>query len=267
LEQVFETVTTALLPYVVERPESRPEKLSGRRPFVFAYGGRLVRSKGVDLLIETFDRLNKKYPNARLELFGEAHFRNYILHGIHQNMEAFTAVVSHYMAKNKNINWHKGLSPKEFQKKLNDVDCFVSLSTYHDEDFGVSFEQALNAGCRLIGTNWGGHKDILDLQPHSKGIAVHRGTDGLIPSIKKEDVFDAMETCLLENKAVHRLEREDLNLKLNEIFGQDIKPFVMGKEFQDYGYHFYQTNQFPFQKRTPTAEYFYEKYYRSYYWP
>lgn len=58
--------------YNPELPEVQTEAARIRKPgvFTFVFIGRLVRDKGINELVEAFERLNKEYPNTRLLLVG-----------------------------------------------------------------------------------------------------------------------------------------------------------------------------------------------------
>lgn len=55
-----------------QRNEVQAEAAKIRKPgiFTFIFVGRLVRDKGINELVEAFERLNKEYPNTRLILVG-----------------------------------------------------------------------------------------------------------------------------------------------------------------------------------------------------
>lgn len=58
--------------YNPEQPEVQADAAKIRKPgiFTFIFVGRLVRDKGINELVEAFERLNKEYPNTRLILVG-----------------------------------------------------------------------------------------------------------------------------------------------------------------------------------------------------
>lgn len=58
--------------YNPELPEVQAEAAKIRKPgiFTFVFIGRLVRDKGINELVEAFERLNKEYPKTRLLLVG-----------------------------------------------------------------------------------------------------------------------------------------------------------------------------------------------------
>ena len=58
--------------YNPEQPEVQADAAKLRKPgiFTFIFVGRLVRDKGINELVEAFERLNKEYPKTRLLLVG-----------------------------------------------------------------------------------------------------------------------------------------------------------------------------------------------------
>jgi glycosyltransferase involved in cell wall biosynthesis len=52
------------------------------------------------------------------------------------------------------------ISHKILNEAYNGADLFVSLSLYHDEDFGYSPLESLVCGTPIAVTNWGGYKDL-----------------------------------------------------------------------------------------------------------
>ncbi len=58
--------------YNPEQPEVQADAAKIRKPgiFTFIFVGRLVRDKGINELVEAFERLNKEYPKTRLLLVG-----------------------------------------------------------------------------------------------------------------------------------------------------------------------------------------------------
>ena len=269
IKKIFSKAETYVLPYFVDTAINLSMNRDNSNAYVFAYGGRLVRSKGVDILLENFYELSRKYSDIRLVLYGEVHYRNYILHGIHQVQAIMGHAINRALLKSKQIEWVRGLSPAEFERELSKVNCYVSLSMYHDEDFGVSLRQAYFSGARLVGSYWGGQKDTLDLQKNSIKIKVYPGTSDLLPHIKKEDVYHAMEEAYLNRSQMYNESlpetQDDYLEKIENLFKISIEKFDVGQDFIKYCEYFLASNFFPFQKKNVQSEYYYEKYYNSYY--
>lgn len=270
LKNIFSGAETYVLPYFVDTPKQSAKNYSETEPYVFAYGGRFVRSKGVDILLESFFKLSQKYLNIRLILYGEAHYRNYILHGIHQVPMIMNHAVQRALIKSPQLNWVKGLTPEDFERELGKINCYVSLSTYHDEDFGISLRQAYYSGARLLGTYWGGQKDTLDLQKDSLKIRVHHGVADLLPKLNIEDVYVAMEEAYLSRSKLRESPLDNNKVDYlaqleNLLFRSPVRIFNLEMDLANYSEFFLASNHFPFQKKNPQSEYYYEKLYHCYY--
>ena len=127
------------------------------------YTGRLSSQKNIDYLIKTYSNVKLKYKSVKLFLYG--------------NIDEFDAP-TFYEKKYKPGNYYnqlkKALSeiphndivffPRTNHKKLNEAyngcDLFVSLSLYHDEDFGYSPLESLCSGTPVWVTAWGGYRDL-----------------------------------------------------------------------------------------------------------
>jgi glycosyltransferase involved in cell wall biosynthesis len=54
------------------------------------------------------------------------------------------------------IKYIDNLEPHELRQMYNCADCYISLSTHNDEDFGMSPAEALMCGLQVMLTDWGG---------------------------------------------------------------------------------------------------------------
>ncbi|MBD66752.1 MAG: hypothetical protein CME62_16210 [Halobacteriovoraceae bacterium] len=130
---------------------------------VFIYTGRLSQQKRITDLIDNFYvALEKKNIPKNSKLFIVGEFDNlgvpYLGLG-HINNEYFRSVdktIQSHVQFKKNII----LMPSQPHEKLNALynmaDIYVSLSTYHDEDFGMSVAESLCTGIKALLTNWAG---------------------------------------------------------------------------------------------------------------
>ena len=132
---------------------------------VLLYTGRLSIQKNIEPLIETFIELKQKYKSGKLKL---------VLVGNVDDFESPTFFQKKFnpgsfFQRLKKIS--SLCSPEELhfiphsdlrflQQAYNGSDVFVSLSLYHDEDFGYSPLEALSCGTPVVCTNWGGYRDF-----------------------------------------------------------------------------------------------------------
>jgi len=88
---------------------------------------------------------------------------------------------------------------------LSQADCFVSSSTFLGEDFGLAAHLAWAMGKGLILSNWGGHRDILEVNLGSRSVSV--SLNGLWWSIDIENLIErflSFNTLSEQEEHVHR---------------------------------------------------------------
>ncbi|MAZ49192.1 MAG: hypothetical protein CME65_11560 [Halobacteriovoraceae bacterium] len=141
------------IPYTLSSKE-----LSSRTKQKFVYYGRLSENKNIDWLIKLFKKFQSiTNRQDRLDIYG-----------IPDNISCFVKNMSRLqrplieeiidLAKNEpNINIYP---TNHSSRVLENYDHFISLSTYHDDDFGVGIIEAINTGLNPILSNWGGLRDI-----------------------------------------------------------------------------------------------------------
>ncbi len=127
------------------------------------YTGRLSSQKNIDYLIKTYSQVKSKYKSVKLFIYGNI-----------DEFDAPTFYERKYAPGDYFNQLKKALSeipandivfsPRVNHKKLNEAyngcDLFVSLSLYHDEDFGYSPLEALCSGTPVWVTSWGGYRDL-----------------------------------------------------------------------------------------------------------
>lgn len=127
------------------------------------YSGRISPQKNILLLIKTFSRAAEK--NEKLKLFIVGGFDNinpfFSDKKIFMQSEFYSLLHSLPEKIKSRITHLKHISATTSLNKLyNAADVFVSLSTFHDEDFGIAALEALFCGTRAILTDWGGHSSF-----------------------------------------------------------------------------------------------------------
>ena len=115
--------------------------------FVFVFVGRVVKDKGVNELVSSFDHINKKYPNTHLLLVGPVET---IQNSIDEN--TFKTI-----EENKNI--HAVGMQKDVRPYLKASDAFI-LPSYR-EGFGMVLIEAGAMGLPCITTDITGCNEII----------------------------------------------------------------------------------------------------------
>jgi glycosyltransferase involved in cell wall biosynthesis len=134
---------------------------------VICYSGRISPEKNILLLVRTMIEQMHSDPNLYFyfagspDELGANRFGQKNIAGktLTQIEELITNTPSHIQ---KRLKYLGVLTPKELLSLYNGADLFVSLSTYHDESFGISPLEALYCGLPLILSNWGGYSDFYD---------------------------------------------------------------------------------------------------------
>ena len=144
------------------RPEFRNiGKLGGSETLVYA--GRLSPEKNISLLIWTFHYLQKEhFPDLKLKLFGS--FDNSAPFDLGRMLDRdYQREIEELVAE---LEWTTApefcghLAPDEWIECEISDPIYISLSTFIQEDYGVSLAQAQEKGWPSIVTNWGGQADL-----------------------------------------------------------------------------------------------------------
>jgi hypothetical protein len=127
------------------------------------YAGRITPQKNVLELMQAFLTTKQWGDVGQLHLAGQFHDRGYHFHSRLVDLADFERTF-HGLVQNSagSILYHGALSQDELTKLFGQCRHVVSLSTYHDEDYGLSVAQAMATGCAPILSDWGGHGFFLD---------------------------------------------------------------------------------------------------------
>jgi glycosyltransferase involved in cell wall biosynthesis len=147
------------------RDQLRLEMGLSNDDFIILYTGRVSLQKNVDILIESFSRLENHNKNLYLwiaggfddigaNFMGIESYHGYMYAKIHKIMDALPENIKGKIKIYGHVN-------KDMLLKIKCAsDMYVSLSTYHDEDFGMSPAEALATGLPAALTDWGGYSSF-----------------------------------------------------------------------------------------------------------
>ncbi len=158
LESFTEGASIKCLPYPVAKEFFQAPTEADDGTVRIVYAGRITPQKNVLELMSAFNQAAALDPRLELHLAGDFHDRGYHMHGLGISpldyRERFRALVE---AAGGRIQYHGFLGQAELAQLFRRCDVTASLSTYHDEDFGVSVAQAMAAGLPALLSDWGGH--------------------------------------------------------------------------------------------------------------
>ncbi len=153
--------STLLIPYPV-----RTEFLSNTANFFeesdkirLVYAGRLTPQKNIIGALKVIDQVNCIFDN-RLEVHicGNFDNRGSELFSLtpHREWNGFVKL----LLQKSYYHFHGDLKKEQLIQLYDRCHYFFSLSTFHDEDFGIAPAEALARGCKLLLTSWGGYADF-----------------------------------------------------------------------------------------------------------
>ena len=160
--------------------------------FVVAFLGRMIYSKGPQILLEAAKKIVSEFNNVHFVFAGKGE----ILHKLRSK-------------RAKHVYFTGDLNPQEVKELLARTDILV-LPTSHHEGFPLSLLEAGASGCTVIATNQGGIGEL-----------IVDGETGLIVSPNAEDIADKL-TKLIENKNLRLKLAENLQKRVREGFDWNI---------------------------------------------
>ncbi|WP_342872220.1 glycosyltransferase family 4 protein [Psychroserpens sp. AS72] len=150
----------------------------------FLYVGRLHRSKGIDVLIQSFALALKKFPNIQLSIIG---------HGaILEELMELTSV----LGVSNNITFLGEKNKKDVLEAYKESYCTIIPS--NSEAFGFTVIEAMSVGTCVIGANNTGIKEIII--PEESGLLFETGNSkDLATQIEKLIVNQSLRDYLATN--------------------------------------------------------------------
>lgn len=195
--------------------------------FVYLYTGRLTLQKNITSLIKNFCEClkEKKLPaESLLYIVGGVDTLGVPYLGVTQLLGEYyrsieKALEEFPQERDKVVLWGR-VKNEKLSDFYNLADCYVSLSTYHDEDYGMSVAEALCCGLPAVITNWAGYSSFR-LDQHSKycqlvGTEITRG----------QPVFDQKE---FKNKLILAPENKIQRSEMAEIYHNNLGTDACGK--------------------------------------
>jgi glycosyltransferase involved in cell wall biosynthesis len=228
-----------------KRRDFRKKHGVGKGDVVLLYTGRISPQKNVHFLISAFHKVTqvslRKYhlfivgncDDFERPTYSEKYFRPGEYFIFLKNIIANLSV--------KNIHFVPKKTHRNLIEFYNGSDSFISLSLYHDEDFGYAPLEALVCGTPAILTSWGGFKDFkLALPPFVSTIPVHFLNDELVINNEKQlsELLLNIKSCSREavaGKTKKIFSIQQIAIKLENLLFNDLVYFGGFKqEFLDF---------------------------------
>jgi len=156
-----------IVPFAVENEKSRPRRLRKKRKKLM-YWGRLSSGKNVDLLVRYFHQFLTENPHLKevwsLQLVGAYDDREsyFYFHREGYFYQHLSKLIQKSLRSGIQIEVQEFQPRAQLKRLWSQADAYVSLSSHHDEDFGLASIEAAQQGLPSLLTCWGGHLDVLD---------------------------------------------------------------------------------------------------------
>ena len=177
---------------------------------LFVYTGRMTYQKNVLRLIASCGNLMRSNRRVRLflagsfdQIGGAYQIQAPALGEFYSNFSRIIAELPRHVQSR--LRFLGNLRPDELLPLYNAADAFISFSTYHDEDFGMSPAEALICGADACLTAWGGYPGFSQGAQHIKFVPV--GLDSQNLFFEEESVVSGLQQCLRRAGERERFER------------------------------------------------------------
>jgi glycosyltransferase involved in cell wall biosynthesis len=254
LEQISQFVSSSickLVPYPMKATKVLPTFGSK-----LLYAGRITPQKNILQLMNVFIKASKFNSKLELHIAGDFHDRGFHLHGLGLNLDSFKDNFFELINNsNKKIIFHNYLTQDKLSDLIDQCQYSVSMSTYHDEDFGVSIAQGFMKGHELLLSDWGGHELYLT---EINRIPVNIN-ESLIPTINQSILFKKIvrlterENRIVNDKILENLSFSSFNTSLEKIVKSYNKYNGQSNLYRTFSTK-YRIN-FPFKKKEDIALY------------
>ena len=177
-------VDTQYFQFSSKAREQWREKIGVKDQHLAIYTGRVSLQKGVLALIQEFHRQQMADLGAVLAIAGACDDIGGPTNGIKLQpgyfFQRLTETLSTLPPTIRNrVHLLGALSKEDLCGLYSAADSFISLSLYHDEDFGMSPAEALSTGLPCLLTDWGGYSSFVVTGACTQLISVNLTDRGL----------------------------------------------------------------------------------------
>lgn len=179
------------------------------------YSGRLSFQKNIDDVLDIIEVINNQYDfRVELTIVGGFDEIGLSLQGQFFSENAYQRKLTKRIEKFDWVNYLGEKTPVELVKIIQDSDAFISLSTYHDEDYSLALNEAKQCGLPALITSWGGFLRFKNYEGNIF-VPVEMGRGRYIPS-KKDALVGLLKLITqLEKFERKKISEEYFKLKHN----------------------------------------------------
>ncbi|WP_127718495.1 glycosyltransferase family 4 protein [Halobacteriovorax sp. HLS] len=173
---------------------------------VLIYTGRLSMQKNVVELIQLLDEVKKVFNlNFKVLVAGPFDDIGVPYLGKYSHAGAYSSRWLRTIEDKTNIKYLGNLTIDELHELYCASDCYISMSTHNDEDFGMAPAEAASCGLPLILSDWGGYSSFKDFFPNCSLVRTSFNTsfsNRAMPD--KKDFFRTLTEQLDRLKSIKR---------------------------------------------------------------
>lgn len=212
--------------------------------FIFFYAGRLSQQKNTEEMIELFLSLKESKElkaNSKLLIAGDYDRIGmpYLQQGyeLGEGFRKTDRILQRFPKPiRKDVVFLGEVKNKELSDYYNAADRFLSLSTYHDEDYGMAVAEALCSGLPALLTDWAGYSSfrVPDAPEGTRFIKTFLGERS--PGFDKEQA--AIEMVKASSNKLSAKQREEVAEKFGHAFSiefaaNNLKD-ILNKDVEDF---------------------------------
>lgn len=251
---------------IVEVPfcfETHVKRKSSSDKINLVYAGRITPQKNIIEMIQAFREAYDYNSNLHLHIAGQFHDRKFHLHGYSLDLKKYNDEVLS-LFYHPGITYHQNLDQNQLLNLYSESDYFISMSTYHDEDFGMSACQASVIGLGLILSDWGGQaafKENAQFIP----VTVNELSLPVINQTKLMKTLAGLKHPPVSNSYKDRFSYSSFIQNLSRLVSSDPGTFKgLRSLYEEYAQIGLKTFPFSNLEKSPTKKDFYLKVYQSY---
>lgn len=205
---------------------------------VFIYAGRISQQKNIIWTLEAFLIFANKNSNATLLIAGEFDDIGSQMLGMPTALGFSFSKVQKFLLsvpthiKNR-IRFLGDCSSAELFKLYHAADAFISLSTYHDEDYGMAPAEAMSLGLPCVLTDWGGYSSFSVGNENCHLITVELGARGfevdfaaVARAMKLASSLSADKRVQFGQRFAERFGIQSASAKCNNILNSKLPTFI-----------------------------------------
>lgn len=164
---------------------SRQRKKLGLLPtdILLTYSGRLALQKNVQILLELFLTIMKDSDqNIYFAIAGPFDSLVAPAFGFSKLKGNYFKSLRQMLYSHDRVKYLGNLNADQLVSLYNATDVLVSLSTHHDEEFGMAIGESLCCGTKALVSDWGGYAAFAEMNSKSSAVSllpVHTTKNGL----------------------------------------------------------------------------------------